>query len=199
MSGEVRGRLECSRTAFVLTGEGGVSSVGPQVDSQLAAVLALVRTDLTVVRPLVCMDPHMFLKSGALHGLVITGSASEGFVARVNLEVSVELVLTTKALETNLTGEGSLSCVNCHVSRQILRVFRHKQTAYEGALVELPVCRLLLCCLLGASSLRLLLLSLVEMNRFLLVLQAQLLLSTGSRRGRRRGWRLHQNARVLKL
>ena len=88
------------------------------------------------------------------------------------LEVSVQLVLSTKALQTYLTGEWSLSSMNSHVSRQILGIFRHKETSDKGALVEFPVCRLLLCCLLGASSLRLLLFMSVEMNHFLLVIQA---------------------------
>ena len=153
MPGEVRGRLEGCGAALELTTERSVSSVGPQVDGELTAVLALVGTDLTVIRPLIRVNSHVFLQSRALHGLVITGSAGEGFVARVNLEVSVELVLTTKALETNLTGVGSLSRVNCHVSRQILGVFSHKETAYKGALMELPVCRLLLRWLLGGSRL----------------------------------------------
>ena len=89
MPGEVRGCLESCRAALELTTEGSVSGVGPQVDSQLAAVLALVRTDLTVVRPLICMNPHMFLQSGPLHGLIVACRTGEWFVARVYLQVSV--------------------------------------------------------------------------------------------------------------
>ena len=63
--------------------------MGPQMDSQLAAVLALVRADLAVVRPLVRVNPHMFLQSGPLHGLVVAGRTGEWFVARVYLQVSV--------------------------------------------------------------------------------------------------------------
>ena len=102
MPGQIRGSLERCRAALELAAERGVSSVSPQVDCQLAAVLALVRTDLTVVWPLVSVHPHVFLQSRPLHRLVITGSAGEWFVARVYLEVSVQLVLTPKAFETNL-------------------------------------------------------------------------------------------------
>ena len=59
VSGEVRGRLEGGRAALKLTREWSISCVSPQVDCELAAVFALVRTDLTVVGPLVSVDPHL--------------------------------------------------------------------------------------------------------------------------------------------
>ena len=48
----------------------------------------------------------------------MTDVTGEGLLSRVSPHVDLDALLVSEALGTHLTGEGTLTCVGAHVSRQ---------------------------------------------------------------------------------